>query len=421
MFFILTVSYIHPVSKTKQIKCLERIIETDIKTLRSNKITRKDDIIEVLTRINNAFHDCKVEESSGRKEILDLLDRQKTLLKSYEGRGRFSTWSKNASYRLKNDFNKLISEIQRSLDNINKTDKKVYLSMILKFDLKQLELLATRPEVLNKLESIRDKLEDFNNLEEKNLKKEILTKLDEFAGEVNNDFNANLEENQKKSKRFSSWLRGKFEEIIGETVVKTEPPKKPPSGKGHKDEKEPGTQQNKTPSSKDEKKKTEINDDKDETEQSQVAGIVITILIFTCGILAVLLFYVNKKRKEDEGEAKGEPLFKDITRDLRKEINDLRNLVKELKAFDDQKSTAKDDTPGLKQKIEDLEIKVTDLMGVVNGMENNILSSMKTKLDHLDEKIKQTNLLVKEIDAKIPKSIKIKDIEDIKNPFEPGK
>jgi hypothetical protein len=342
---------------------------------------------------------------------------------------------------LRIEFSNLIDDIEKSLDEINNTDKRRYLSGIIDNDIKPLKNLFDRGDVLDILRSIKDDIEDFRKLETIQ-KREILSMLDEFIDEANSDFSAtDSEENLQRSIQFSTRLQKKFEEFIGVTGTKRATGEEKSLVK-----KSLATSQIDTPSKQEKQKGSE---DAYEPELGKNIGIAVFILVSIA--LVILTIYVIKRRKEppvmerDEKFITGEiekakvranhkiivpgekpviideisPAIGDEISGLKEEIIELRNLVKEPKTVDDQKSSISDDHPDLTQKIEGLEIKVKDLMGFVNNMENTILSSMKTKLDDLDQHIEQTNLLVKEMEAKISKPVKIEDIDDIENPFEP--
>lgn len=390
IFLIIFTLNVQPVSKTKQITCLRGIVDTDIKELGAGAILKKDKILETLSKIRTAFKTCQIEESE-----VEAIEK---ILNDYEDKAlqlnpfvNHPNSSKQYSNGLMEKFNNLIWEINSSLNEINKAAKEKYLKDILNNEIKQLKSISDKEEVKNRLESIRDKLEDYNNIEiEEGLKKEILLKLEEFINEATNRYNSELDENQKKSEYFSSWLQEKFGDIILGKNIKTSRAKTPFSP--------------------------------EKTKNDGLGKIETGVLLLIAVGAAVFVYYLFKKRRKSN-EASGEEFLTvaidsndakgNISHENSLPLDEIRlGIIGIRKIIDTEFSGIKAEIEIIKSRVEilnyktdidDIKTKVRDLKNFVDEMENDIPQVFKTRFDYLDNQNKSDSYQMKEINEKLSK------------------
>jgi hypothetical protein len=405
IFFFLVDLYIHPVSKTAQIACLEQI-NADIGKLGSGNIAQKDQIISSLNGIKNAFNVCKIKNTGG-SAILNLLESyiiEASNFRDSTNKNRAIQFSKD----LKKKFNDLVREIKVSLDDINRKDKNAYLRAIIDDEIIPLGSLWNRQEVSYKLESIRDKLDDFRNLDE-STKKETLTLLTGFIESVNRDFKTDQTENKRKSNEFSLQLQEKINKLSELT----------------------------SPGVRDKLKEQNGIESQQDTRTPQheiylldsdiiVLLIVLLTALFILNAIVILwiVFNIFKKRKKENQDAKAAKLLTeelDIAKIDEKKENQQKEYLAEIKSgvIDEIGKVINTEILGIKAEVEivkrkiealDFKTSIDDLKkevklsrNFVDEKKNDILNVFKTRFDYMDNQNKSVIEKMKEIYDKLYK------------------
>jgi hypothetical protein len=372
----------------------------------TDKVIRGDEILIKLEEIKSDFEKCKIEETPKSKYITSLLEGYISLAKKFDERNIYMTLSRNYSDKLKTEFSNLISEIERSLEEMRSKDKQGYLREILNNEVRQLDFLSSRVDVLETLESIRDQLKNVEIKQDK-IKGDILSKLKEFIKEAEEEFSATeLEENKKRSKNFSAWLQHEFRKLI--RAVGTEPG--PQKTTEVKKEKKDFPTKSQTPS-----------ESGGTTDKLLTPGVgmektvfIVLIVFLSVAFMAGLFFLYKKFGKKEIGEGY-------LSRDEKEKgwIQKKEQTIKgvaliENNNFPGKKALTKDDIFSLKREMTSMRKDLEDLKKDVDRKEHEILETMQSKFKEINRKLDE---IIKTGQEKNLRKQKQLEIDKIENPF----